>query len=280
MNALAAFSRVVTDATSQLGEPDFAQVLSNGIRELIAADDTSLIRYLDAGPPVIEYTLPTKRREKTILNRYVKGPFLLDPFYRAAEVEGRFGVFRLSTLAPSGFKESEYFRTWYHECSFQDECGLLIKLNSGSINLALGMTDGSRRFSKRQVDQLEAIFPAIEALVRRHWSAPAPVAEHSGLRERLQRALGAFGSSVLTRREQQVIELVLLGHSTRLVAEKLGISAETVKLHRKHAYAKLDISSQAELFYLFVDALASDTGDGTEDPLLGYHHRAVSGTRS
>jgi hypothetical protein len=34
------------------------------------------------------------------------------------------------------------------------------------------------------------------------------------------------------------------------------------------------------LFYLFVDALASDTGDGTEDPLLGYHHRAVSGTRS
>jgi len=107
----------------------------------------------------------------------VKGPFLLDPFYRAAEVEGRFGVFRLSTLAPSGFKESEYFRTWYHECSFQDECGLLIKLNSGSINLALGMTDGSRRFSKRQVDQLEAIFPAIEALVRRHWSAPAPAAE-------------------------------------------------------------------------------------------------------
>ena len=177
MNALAAFSQVVKDATSQLGESDFAQVLSNGIRELIAADDTSLIRYLDAGPPVIEYTLPTKRRGKTILDRYVKGPFLLDPFYRAAEVEGRFGVFRLSTLAPSGFKESEYFRTWYHECSFQDECGLLIKLNSGSINLALGMTDGSRRFSKRQVDQLEAIFPAVEALVRRHWSAPAPAAE-------------------------------------------------------------------------------------------------------
>jgi hypothetical protein len=95
MNALAAFSRVVTDATSQLGESDFAQVLSNGIRELIAADDTSLIRYLDAGPPVIEYTLPTKRRGKTILNRYVKGPFLLDPFYRAAE--GRRALWRIPT---------------------------------------------------------------------------------------------------------------------------------------------------------------------------------------
>ena len=57
-------------------------------------------------------------------------------------------MFRLSTLAPSGFKESEYFRTWYHECGFQDECGLLIKLDSGSLNLALGMTDEQPTFLK------------------------------------------------------------------------------------------------------------------------------------
>jgi DNA-binding CsgD family transcriptional regulator len=82
---------------------------------------------------------------------------------------------------------------------------------------------------------------------------------------------------VLTRREQQVIELVLLGNSTRLVADKLGISAETVKLHRKHAYAKLDISSQAELFYLFVDALASHTGDSGADPLTSYHRQRTRG---
>ena len=72
------------------------------------------------------------------------------------------------------------------------------------------------------------------------------------LRERMHRSLAAFGASVLTRRERQVVELVLLGHNTRLIAEKLGISIETVKLHRKHAYAKLDISSQAELFFLFM----------------------------
>ena len=186
-------------------------------------------------------------------------------------------MFRLRALAPSGFKESEYFRTWYHECGFQDECGLLIALNSGSLNLALGMTGGSSRFSKRQVDRLEAVFPAVEALVRRHWNQLVPAAESSDLRARLQEALGAFGSSVLTRREQQVIELVLLGNSTRLVADKLGISAETVKLHRKHAYAKLDISSQAELFYLFVDALASHTGDSGADPLTSYHCQSTRG---
>lgn len=277
MDALTTFSRAVNEATSLLGEPGFAEALGNGMRELIEADDVSLIRYPDVGPPVIEYTLPPKRRGKTTLDRYVKGPFLLDPFYRAAQVEARFGVFRLSTLAPRGFKESEYFRTWYHECGFRDECGLLIKLDRGSLNLALGMTDKSSRFAKRQVDRLKAVFPAVEALVGRHWRQLTPAAEPSNLRARLQESLSAFGSSVLTRREQQVIELVLLGNSTRLVADKLGISAETVKLHRKHAYAKLDISSQAELFYLFVDALANHTGDTAEDPLTRYHQQSARG---
>jgi DNA-binding CsgD family transcriptional regulator len=90
------------------------------------------------------------------------------------------------------------------------------------------------------------------------------------LRERMHRSLAAFGASVLTRRERQVVELVLLGHNTRLIAEKLGISIETVKLHRKHAYAKLDISSQAELFFLFMEALSHWSGDPDTDPLIAY----------
>ena len=81
--------------------------MGNGIRELIEADDVSLIRYLNAGPPVIEYTLPSNRRSETTLDRYIKGPFLLGPFYRAAQVDKCFGVFRLSALAPNGFKKGE-----------------------------------------------------------------------------------------------------------------------------------------------------------------------------
>ncbi len=275
MDTLTSFSHVVTDAVSHLNEPRFAEALSVGIQRWVGADDTALIRYQDTGSPIIEYTLPPRRRGKTTLDRYVTGPFLLDPFYRAATINRQFGVFQLNVLAPTGFKESEYYRTWYHDCGFQDECGLLIKLTDGVVNLAFGMTDGSRLFSKRQINLLEAIFPVVEALIRRHWhSAASPAADQAGLRQRLYVALSAFGASVLTRREQEVIELVLLGNSTRLIAEKLQISTETIKLHRKHAYAKLDISSQAELFYLFVDAIACHTGTHKEDPLLSYHsHR-------
>ena len=45
---------------------------------------------------------------------------------------------------------------------------------------------------------------------------------------------------------------------------------ETVKLHRKHAYSKLEVSSQAELFYLFLDSVMSTSNYDGGDPLLPY----------
>ena len=64
--------------------------------------------------------------------------------------------------------------------------------------------------------------------------------------------------------------LVLRGHSTRTLAEKLRISTDTVKLHRKHAYAKLEVSSQAELFYLFLDSVMSAENYQGGDALVAY----------
>ena len=86
----------------------------------------------------------------------------------------------------------------------------------------------------------------------------------------LDSALKHFGTAYLTERESQVVHLFLHGHSTKSIAERLGISPETVKLHRKNSYAKLDVSSQAELFYLFIDSLASLTNYSGGDPLVGY----------
>ena len=58
MNPLTTFSRVVSEATFLFKESGFAAELSNGIHEVIEADDVSLIRYLNEEPPEIEYTLP------------------------------------------------------------------------------------------------------------------------------------------------------------------------------------------------------------------------------
>ena len=51
------------------------------------------------------------------------------------------------------------------------------------------------------------------------------------------------------------------------IAEKLFISEHTVSLHRKNLYAKLKLTSQAELFSLFIDSLSCFEGNADYDPL-------------
>ena len=68
----------------------------------------------------------------------------------------------------------------------------------------------------------------------------------------------------------KVVNMILHGHSTRNVAECLSISVEAVNLHRKHAYAKLGIGSQAELFDLFLDSIMSANNYQGGDTLIAY----------
>jgi two-component system response regulator NreC len=51
----------------------------------------------------------------------------------------------------------------------------------------------------------------------------------------------------LSVRERQVLQLLADGHSAKESAERLGISAKTIEVHRKNIRQKLGISSIAEL---------------------------------
>ena len=59
-----------------------------------------------------------------------------------------------------------------------------------------------------------------------------------------------------------------LGHAE--IAERLGVSEDTIKSHRKNVYCKLDIGTQSELFSLFIDSLAEAQGVLSKDPLESY----------
>lgn len=75
---------------------------------------------------------------------------------------------------------------------------------------------------------------------------------------------------MLTGREAKVIRLYLQGHSTMSISERLDISTHTVSMHRKNACAKLDISSQFELFHMFIDSLSCYDPQAGQDPLQAY----------
>jgi DNA-binding CsgD family transcriptional regulator len=62
-----------------------------------------------------------------------------------------------------------------------------------------------------------------------------------------------FDPSRLTAQELAVARLVAVGMSNRQVASELFISIKTVQFHLTHIYAKLGVSSRAELAAQFRD---------------------------
>lgn len=107
----------------------------------------------------------------------------------------------------------------------------------------------------------------------RYWQAviePRPRTEPVTLRSQVESAFNNFGRSILTEREREVALLMLRGHSSKSAAQKLDISPDTVQMHRKNLYSKLDLSSQSELFSLFITALSHADHRLDEDPLRSY----------
>ena len=50
----------------------------------------------------------------------------------------------------------------------------------------------------------------------------------------------------LSKRQQQVVELLLQGNSNKQIALELGISESTVEFHLRNIYVKLQVSSRTE----------------------------------
>ena len=69
--------------------------------------------------------------------------------------------------------------------------------------------------------------------------------------------------NTLSRRELEVVDLLLQGKSNKLIALALGISDRTVEFHLKNVYAKFEVSSRMEL----VLKLGNTTGDEISEKL-------------
>jgi DNA-binding CsgD family transcriptional regulator len=266
----AVLGQALGDAVDGLGSPRFVARLATLLGALAHADDITIVLYRSGQAPELVHDQSAGSESATNLALYLKGAYLLDPFYRAFADGVAPGCYRLRQLAPAAFRASEYFRLHYARTGLRDEIGFLLQQGPQfCVHLSLGRRAPRARFSAVEHRRLLDFEPALRALVARHWAPPAATGT-APLTTALDAALKFFGRDFLTEREAEVLQLLLRGHSTKSIAERLRISPETVKLHRKHSYAKLDVSSQAELFHLFIDALGSRGSYSGGAPLTGY----------
>ncbi|MGU7775424.1 response regulator transcription factor [Burkholderia sp. MR1-5-21] len=251
-----AWHRSIGRLVESLDQPGFWLALIRQIEEYVPVDSWVVLVFSDGRPQVFAECPYEGGGPDPLFRDYVQGLYLLDPFYIANREAPQSGLFRLSDVAPECFRDSDYYTLYFTHNVVEDEVQYNVRLDdTRTLCMSLG---SKRRFSPEQVALLDLMRPWVSALMRQRLAFERAPAEHaparaSGARGGFEQAMERLGTP-LTARELDVVRLILSGRSNKEVAGKLAISAETVKVHRRNIYGKLNVNSQSELFSLFMKA--------------------------
>ncbi|MCY1273780.1 Bacterial regulatory protein, luxR family [compost metagenome] len=270
--ALHAWHAGLARAMASVAEAEFCERLIEALRNLVPIESVLLgLECKGLAPrPLYQCGIPAEYREALIERYYARG-YLLDPFCLAMENGLAEGFYHLSEIAPDDFFSSEYYRTNYLRCGSVEDAHFIVDLGGQrKVSLCVYQGRSGARFSDAELALLRTAHPLVRELMRQFdergglvrcldgQGAAAPrAAAPAGLNRQIREAFMNFGSDRLTEREREIAHLLLRGHSVKSSAKVLEISPETVRMHRKNLYTKLEISSQAELFALFIDWLTA-----------------------
>lgn len=268
-NALAGdrWQEILADMVGGLAQRDFYERFSRGCEYLSGCQSTLVVWLSAEHRPIHLYDdLPEEFAAET-KSAWFEGAYLLDPFYNLFVDRAPDGIYRLQDLAPDNFYDGEYYRSYYLATGLTDEIGLLINLDGDhAVLISLGNRNPAPA-DPAQLADLQTALPVLSELCRRQQSAGEGQINFSAP---LDRAFRNFGRDHLSKRECEVVQLILKGHSNKSIARLLGISVDTVKVFNKRFHTKLEISSQAELFSLFLEAISLVPFDADVDPLTHY----------
>lgn len=258
---LARWSAKLALAMDNLGTDVLPEALSAAVRTLVKCDCALVLAYHPERRPVVlfdDFNHPLRRNR---IEAYLRGAYLLDPLFQAALECKTPALVRMKDVAPEEFERSEYFLGYYKRSKVSDEVNFFAPVD-GDICLAISIERASNNeaFSNDHLAVLDAVKPLVAAMLVRHWELSKSSNTHNGRdveHERLVSKLGQLGEGLLTEREQQVTQMVLKGHSNYSIADILGLSIETVKVHRRNIYRKLNISSVSELYSIALEQVLS-----------------------
>lgn len=238
-----------------------ANALIDAISLAVSHGGTCLLAFHRNAPPEVLHHTLEPAGAKHYLDRYIAGPYLLDPLYQLAMRADKPRVCRFRDETPDRFRSSEYYRQYCERTHLRDEMDFLLDV-SDDTTLVLVVGRREKMFTKVELDRLKLIESTVRAAMHNIWDrwstrkGKDKSEPRGGLHRRLTKCFETFGESRLTAREREITQLLLRGYSTKSIARQLKIAPGTVMVHKRNLFAKLDITSQYELFSMFIDKLS------------------------
>ena len=245
--------------------------------ERLDVDSTLILRFAAQSAPQLIYASYQSDERVEKVREYLSGHYALDPFYLRIGECGELAMMSLREVIEESFSSSEYYRVHYRQAGLIDEiCFCCCDGEGGHLALSMSRAAGKERYSDKELDGARRISPIVKRLLADSWHEiadddqtfvdPFRMDQH----RLIENARINFGRSILTRREYEILQLLLRGKSIAFISRSLGISINTTRVHRKNIYAKLNIRSGSEVFTLFLDVVSKTDYVANRDPLIEY----------
>jgi DNA-binding CsgD family transcriptional regulator len=182
---------------------------------------------------------------------YIQHYWNLDPANALSKEELRAGRRAMLRLRSHEITNSDYRRDCYRAVDLIDRMSLVKVLGNEVVRINFYRSSSVGRFTGADFALVSALADLSMAAIEKHEALTvlSPNIDHY---DRYCNRL-ALRAPHLSSRERQVCAQIVLGKRSLAIADELGLSVNTVLSHRRRAYAKLNISSQNELFHMLLD---------------------------
>ncbi|MDN4572266.1 hypothetical protein DBB29_01880 [Pandoraea cepalis] len=219
------------------------------------------------------------RLAKELALEYTGGSYVNDAFVTRTMISPERGE-NVALIEPEAIKDAGFRERFYGMPQLRHELLFSKKLDDGLTCLSVYRHMDQPAFTPQELAEARSVAPLLLGFVdkqawldehisespqRRVAADPVRATTQGGaailvpvndglsteMRTRLQkrtRTLLLLSCAGLTEREADICSYIVLGFTTLAIGMLLEISVNTVATHRKHAYSKLGISSQTELF--------------------------------
>jgi DNA-binding CsgD family transcriptional regulator len=244
--------RTLPSLISSIGERYFYDRVACSIQDLGPISNARIISYPKTGQP----TFLDGDTMSEIDKLYCESAYLLDPIYDVLYYKKHNELVTLDSVVNDDFCDSIYYDTFYQRLGLSNETNIVIGTNDDTKICIVYTTKDNYLTQQAASKELDTYLESIKSAILTHERIGGLVqqkqtAGYAGLDYNHNRHT-RFDSTNLTKREKEVVELILDGLSSAAIAEKCFVSTGTIKNHRKNIYRKLGISSQAELFHNFL----------------------------
>ena len=251
----------LTSLSGAIGTAAFEGALLETVNRVVAVDHCTVFtfhRRLGRGHLLTTGRLDP-RTSLRLAEDYVSGYYTEDPNFGRIHSTGPAGAVSVVGFDPNALPK-RYRERFFLENDLVDKMSTITWQAEGVVYCNFYRVGATGQFRAGESTRLGEVLPLLTQMIALHHHAMPALgspANASDPEEEIRRLDSLLGPPLdgLTARERDVCLRALLGYSSEAIALRLEIATSSVVTYRKRAYAKLRISSQNELFGLFLRSL-------------------------